>query len=239
MLIAIIETGAPPSALQKRFGLYPDMMARMLSPLAPGLRFKTVAAADGEPLPPIAAIDGALVTGSPYAVYEALAWLPALESFIRDLAAAGKPNVGICFGHQTMAKAFGGHVVKSDKGWGAGIHEYEVRREEDWMRPAARRLSCVVSHQDQVVAPPLGARLLAGSDFCPYGALIYPQGPAISFQMHPEFDADFSAALFRSREERMPAPVVKAALESLSTPADRRHIAEWIVNFYHQTGRLS
>ncbi|MBI1366307.1 MAG: type 1 glutamine amidotransferase [Alphaproteobacteria bacterium] len=215
------------------------MMARMLAPLAPGFRYKTYPLVEGAPFPAVSSIDGAIITGSPYGVYEDHEWLGPLEGFIRDMAAAGKPNVGVCFGHQAMAKAFGGHVVKSDKGWGAGVHDYEVRREEDWMRPAARRLSCVVSHQDQVVAPPLGARVIAGSDFTPYGALAYAQGPAISFQMHPEFDADFSAALFRAREGRMPAETVEAALESLAKPTDRRLIAEWIVNFYHLSGRLS
>ena len=35
--------------------------------------------------------------------------------------------VGICFGHQVMAEALGGHVEKSDKGWGAGLHHYADR----------------------------------------------------------------------------------------------------------------
>ena len=34
--------------------------------------------------------------------------------------------VGICFGHQIIAKALGGVVSKSDKGWGVGIHTYEL-----------------------------------------------------------------------------------------------------------------
>lgn len=238
MLIAIIETGAPPPDLEKRHGGYATMMERMLAPLTDGrLAFGTFRIFEGAPPPSPAEIDGALITGSPAGVYDGHAWIAPLGDFIRAMARAGRPQVGICFGHQAMAESFGGRVEKSDKGWGVGVHDYQVFTAPAWMRPAVQRLSCVVSHQDQVTAPPPGARILAGSDFCPYGALAYAQGPAISFQMHPEFDHDFAADLLRSRKERLAAPVFDAALASLARPTDRRVMAQWIANFFQERGK--
>jgi hypothetical protein len=70
------------------------------------------------------------------------------------------------------------------------------------------------------------------SAFCEIAALSYAQGPAISFQMHPEFEHDFAADLLRAREERVPKPLVEEGLASLRKPSARHLIAQWIANFY-------
>lgn len=232
MRIAIIETGVPPAPLKERHGDYPTMMAQMLAPFAPNLSFFAVKAQDGEPLPPVDAFDGLLITGSPAGVYEDHDWIGPLEKLVRDTAKAGKPQVGICFGHQLMAQAFGGKVEKSDKGWGVGVHKYAVKDRAEWMAPESNRIACAVSHQDQVVEAPKGARVLAGSDFCPLGALSYAEGPAISFQMHPEFAHDYATDLLRFRAERFGKTLVDEGLQTLAGESDRTMMARWIANFF-------
>ena len=69
--------------------------------------------------------DGYIVTGSPAGVYDDLPWIEPLKTFL--VQAKGKAKlVGICFGHQIMAEAFGGRVEKSDRGWGIGLHRYQI-----------------------------------------------------------------------------------------------------------------
>ena len=78
---------------------------------------------DGE-LPDSAAdADGWLLTGSRHGAYEDLPWIPPLEDFIREIHAGGRPMVGICFGHQIIAKALGGKVEKYDGGWAVLGHQ--------------------------------------------------------------------------------------------------------------------
>ncbi|NWG90983.1 MAG: homoserine O-succinyltransferase [Parvularculaceae bacterium] len=237
MRIAIIETGAPPEQLNGKHPTYPAMMERMLAPLAPRFSFTTYPTFRDGSLPAPADFDGLLITGSPAGVYEEHPWIAPLEDLVRDAAAAGKPQVGICFGHQLMARAFGGEVKKSDKGWGIGVHRYNVTADADWMSPRQGRISCVVSHQDQVTLAPPGARTLAASDFCEYGALAYAQGPAISFQMHPEFDHDYAADLIGIRRNRFGEALADDGLATLKTRSDRGVIAQWIVNFFEGARR--
>src|SRR6476660_1492547 len=118
MKLAILETGRPPGDLAGRFGDYPAMFKALL-----GADFETETfdVRVGQ-LPDPAAHDAILITGSPAGVYEPLPWIEPLMDFIRD--AKDSKMVGICFGHQAMAEALGGHVEKSGRGWGAGLHRY-------------------------------------------------------------------------------------------------------------------
>ncbi len=231
MRLCIIETGAPPQALQHQYGSYAGMFERMLGPISNCFQFSRLTIEENYLPPLLSDVDGLLFTGSPAGVYEDHRWIKPLETLIRDAAAAGKPQVGICFGHQIMTQAFGGKVEKSHKGWGIGLHAYDMISTREWMVPQQARVACAVSHQDQVTSIPPGAKLLAGSGFCPSSMIEYAQGPAISFQMHPEFDHDFATALINVRAGRFPAPLVEEGLQSLKRPSDRAVLAEWIANF--------
>lgn len=224
MKIGILETGAPPQPLIARFGDYPAMMERLLGP---GWEIARYDVAAGElPADPLDH-DAWLITGSPAGVYEPHLWIPPLEDFLR--AAKGKAKlVGICFGHQIMAQAFGGRVEKSERGWGIGLQSYDIRERAAWMDDASS-FAIPVSHQDQVVEPPPASRILAGNTFSPFGLIGYDDQPAISFQGHPEFDPEFAKALVESRRVRLPEP--DAAIASLDAPNDRPRVGEWIRRF--------
>ncbi len=231
MKIGILETGTTPKALVGRHGTYPDMIAKLLRAADPEFEFTTYAVQAGEVPEGVDACAAYILTGSPHGVYDALDWIPKLEAFIRAGAAAGVPQTGICFGHQIMTQAFGGRVEKSQKGWGVGLHTYEVVSHQPWMTPPRERVLIPVSHQDQVVAPPEGAARIAASNFCEYGILAYANGPAISFQNHPEFTPAFAADLIRRRDDAIPETIAETGLKSLEAANDRDHLGRWIATF--------
>jgi len=222
MNLAILETGQPPAALEGRFEHYPAMFEQLL-----GLKASTYDVQAGD-LPPRPDAHAAyLITGSAAGVYDDLPWIPRLEDFLR--AAKGRAKlVGICFGHQVMAEAFGGRVEKSIRGWGVGLQRYEIVVRAPWMDDA-EAIDIPVSHQDQIVVQPPHTRILASSDFSPFGMLAYEDQPAISMQFHPEFEPEYMKALIESRRERLPDP--DAALASLDGPDDRQLVAGWIRTF--------
>jgi GMP synthase-like glutamine amidotransferase len=224
MEIAILRTGAPPPDLAARFGPYDDMFGRLLGP---GFSLRGYDVQAGATLPSPDAHPAFLVTGSAAGVYEPLPWIAPLLSFLRE--AKGRTKlVGICFGHQAMAEALGGRVEKSERGWGIGLQDYDLWERAAWMGEAPPgRIAVPVSHQDQVVIPPPGVRILAGNAFTPFGLLEY--GDAISMQFHPEFEPEYARALIEHRRARVPDP--DKAIASLERPNDRALVADWIGRF--------
>ena len=228
MTIGILETGEPPGALRQRFGSYAGMFKHLLGSDR-DYRVFDVQAGD---LPnPISPIEGYVITGSPAGAYEDLPWIPPLEDFLR-MTDRRTPIVGVCFGHQIMAQAFGGRVEKSSKGWGVGLHVYDIASREPWMDETAP-IAVPASHQDQVVEPPPGARVIGGSAFTPFGMLAYEDRRAISIQSHPEFDPAFAAALIELRAERL-GSLAPPAVRSLQAPNDCARVGGWISRFLAQ-----
>lgn len=225
-VIAILETGRPPADLAAEHGDYVDQFRALLGEGVASRRFDVQA---GELPDDPAAFAGAIVTGSAAGVYEDLPWIEPLADWLRR--ARGRTRlVGICFGHQILAHAFGGRVEKSERGWGVGLHAYQVTGDEAWMQPPAASIAIPASHQDQVVALGEGARVIAASPFTPHAGLAWDED-AISFQCHPEFEPGFAAALTEGRRGRIAANLVDEAQASLQRPNDRAVLGAWIRNY--------
>ena len=222
MSLAILETGKPPGDLAATYGDYPAMFRALLGEAAPSYDVEA-----GEFPDDPGAHDAYLVTGSSAGVYEDLPWIADLTTFLRRAKGRAK-LVGICFGHQVMAQAFGGHVEKSAKGWGAGLMSYPIVARQTWMDDVSL-VAVPASHQDQVVLQPPRTEVIASSLFTPYAALAWTDQPAISFQFHPEFSPDFAKALIEQRYDRVPDP--DAAIASLDAPNDNERVGRWIGRF--------
>ena len=77
--------------------------------------------------------------------------------------------------------------------------------------------------------------MLAGSDFTPNGMLTYDDQPAISIQLHPEFDPAYAKALIEGRRGRLfDDDQAGLAIESLERPNDTRRIGAWIGRFLRE-----
>ena len=231
MKLCTIETGLPPENLIPRFGTYPQMVERWLSPHLPEARFFSVSAVQGENLPAPETYDGYILTGSKHGIYEDLPWIANLRDFLVAAKQAGRPIFGICFGHQIMAEAFGGKAVKSERGWGVGAHHYDYAAASGPGDGAS-----FVFHQDQVTETPPSARVIGAAGHCPIGALEY-DFPALSVQHHPEFTRAYIEALLDLRGgSTISAAVTEKARASIADfPVDSAPVARWAADFFRKT----
>lgn len=170
--------------------------------------------------PSPAEADAWLVTGSRHGAYEDHDWIPPLEQFIREIRDANLPLVGSCFGHQIIAQALGGKVVKFDGGWSVGRTTYRAGDQE---------LALNAWHQDQVVELPEGATVHASSAFCANAILAI--GPRIlTVQPHPEFEDSVIETLIETRGAAVPKDRTERATTALGQANDSRLIADWLAD---------
>lgn len=230
MKIGVLKTDDVREQLVGEFGEYPEMFANLLRSQDRRLEFVTYEVQRGHYPQDIDEVDAYLITGSKTGVYEDKEWIAPLMDFVRQLHAAKKPTIGICFGHQLIAHALGGKTRKSDKGWGIGVHSYELQETPAWMSEPLDNFSLLVSHQDQVEELPPGAKVLAGSDFCPY-AMVQIGDHMLSFQAHPEFTRPYSKSLMELRREAFGDEVVEKGKASLQNDIHESAAARWMLEF--------
>ena len=233
MKIGLLQCDSVLDSLQEKHGNYPAMFRDLFKGLDSRIEFSVFDVREGEYPEDIHAFDGFITTGSRHGAEDDLPWIKELISFVQTLYQAQIKLVGICFGHQIIAKALGGKVMKSDKGWGVGMSVNEVvddPSQHAWMQPAKAELKLIVSHQDQVVQLPKGSQVLAASEFCP--AYMYRVGECfLSVQGHPEFSKAYSHDLMESRRDRIPHDVIEAGQASLKQDEDDELMTRWIINF--------
>ena len=230
MKIGLLECDHVRAQWRHFAGDYRAMFAALLKQHAPEFELQTFDVCNGEFPTTLDACDAYLTTGSRASVYDEAAWIEQLKDFVRQLRAAEKPFVGVCFGHQMLAEALGGRVSKAATGWGAGVHNIEITQTEDWMTPAATQLRLQFMHQDQIAQLPPDGITLGSAPHCPI-AIFRVGRKMLGIQAHPEFTPDYVEALLDDRVALIGAEKCAAAQASLRQTTDEGLVARWIAEF--------
>ncbi len=221
MRIGILKCGQSPDILRGELGDYDSMFERLLA--GRGFDFSSYHVEEMEFPKGVHDADGWLLTGSRHGAYEDHAFIPPLEDFIRKAYAEHVPMVGICFGHQIIAQALGGTVIKHPDGWAVGQQDYDFDGD---------RITLNAWHQDQVVTLPEGAEIAATNEFCENAALVYGDR-AFTVQPHPEFDDSFVDGLIEHRAKgKVPPALLDEARARMGGALQSGSIADRIEKFF-------
>ncbi|WP_355661806.1 glutamine amidotransferase [Halomonas salifodinae] len=142
-----------------------------------------------EALPDLDEVDGLYLTGSHSMVSEAEPWSEALKPWLREARARDLAMLGVCYGHQLMASAFGGTVDYHPAGRESGTRAVTLTpagREDALLGALSERFPAQLTHAQSVLEAPRDAVVLARNAHDAHQALRY--GPRQwSLQFHPEF----------------------------------------------------
>lgn len=137
-----------------------------------------------------------ILSGSEASTTEEQPWDRDLATLVHRFIAAGKPVLGICYGHQFLAKTLAGpgHVRRARK------------PEFGWLKP---RLGAsplfqdlaepefMACHYDEAFDLPAEFRVLASSEDCAIHAFQYRDLPVWGVQFHPEYGPEEADPIFR------------------------------------------
>lgn len=107
-------------------------------------------------------------------------WVNTEMQLVRDAAAAGVALLGVCFGGQLVAQAFGGSVTRSARpeiGW------YDIESTREDLIPGGPWFQW---HFDRWTLPPGAIEVARTAD----ASQAFVLGRTLALQFHPEVDAD-------------------------------------------------
>lgn len=184
----IVKTGDTFPDVVKAHGDFEQLIASGLGLSSQDLLM--VNAASHENLPDLDAVNGVVISGSHAMVTQDLDWSLALEAQVRELIDAQVPLLGLCYGHQLMARAMGGIVDFHPRGLEIGTVEVECLDEsstDPLFKDMPPHFKAHAFHSQSVIQLPPSAVVLAKNDFEPHHA--FRIGPAAwGVQFHPEAD---------------------------------------------------
>ncbi len=231
--IGILECDSVIKNLQNDFKDYPGMFIESFNNLGADFEYNIYNVTKNNFPVDIDECDAYITTGSRASANDDDTWIAELEEFIRSCNRHEKKLVGVCFGHQLLAKALGGIVERSHSGWGIGLIENRVLRRKPWMEPSLTQFNMIICHEDQVIRIPEGTELLVSNVHCTN--FIFQCGEKLlGIQGHPEFSKDFCRALMKERNDIIPKDSLKAGYSSLSDNPNNQILMQWIINFMKQ-----
>ena len=95
------------------------------------------------------------------------------------------PILGICLGHQLIAKAYGGEVSTSETESYAQV-KIDIKNDENLFEGLAPEIDVWSSHKDEVKTVPEEFEVLASSNLCDVESFKHKDKDVYGIQFHPE-----------------------------------------------------
>jgi len=199
--LLIMQTGTSLPAIRERHGDFPEWFRRGLGLTPPQVVCVRVDA--GVAPPPPRHVAAVVITGSAAMVSEHLDWSERAVDWLRTAADVGTPMLGVCYGHQLLAHAFGGHVDYNPRGREIGtvnIERLPAAADDALFGTLPPVFRAQTTHLQSVLRPPSAAAVLARSTLDDCQALRH--APHVwGVQFHPEFGVAHMRGYLRERAD--------------------------------------
>lgn len=190
-------------------------------------------------------VDAVMIGGAgAFSVTETYDWTQTLIDLCHTCADADVPLFGSCWGHQFIARAFGGEVIHDDERSEMGTVEVqltEAGKADALMGTLPERFDSQAGHQDRVSVLPPGTTELAANERAPYQAFRIDGTGIYGTQFHSELDADTERARLVAYRAHYPEmadeEVFRATMESIRpSPHADDLLRRWLMLYAVEDG---
>ncbi|WP_441291939.1 glutamine amidotransferase [Sorangium sp. KYC3313] len=202
--IVIVKTGEPVPPVLERRGQFADLIEQTIGASWGGGYAAVDARTDELPAPGAPETAAFVVTGSSANVPHREPWMLRCEAWLRGVVHAGTPTFGICFGHQILAQALGGEVVRNPRGREIGRIRVQRRADDPLFDGLPSSFEAHATHVDTVGTLPERAVSLAFTELDDHQVIRFTS-TCYGVQFHPEMDHDVIAGYIAWRREILQA----------------------------------
>lgn len=136
-----------------------------------------------------------VLTGSEASVLDEKPWIDMQMDLIRELVEKEIPLLGICFGHQLIARALGGaKCVKRMPNGEFGWHKIQATNQSQIFQSISSPFYQLCTHFYEVVKLPADFKNIASSEKCDVQAMEMKNKPVWGIQFHPEISMNSGKA---------------------------------------------
>lgn len=201
--VIIVKTGSTFPDIRALYADFEDWIIAGCGPVC--LPMEVVDVVRGDPLPVGDTVAGVIITGAHAMVTEAEPWMLETEAWLRLVVQQGIPVLGICFGHQLLAKTLGGEVNYHPQGPEVGsvaIHLTEAGQQDVLFSGLPQRFYAHVTHAQTISSLPQDAVVLAANAFEAQQAVRF--APATwGVQFHPEFSSSIMLGYIQAQAQHL------------------------------------
>ena len=221
--LLIVNVGSAPEQQIRKFGDFETWAEKAIGEVPLNIVFH-----DGvrNPLPDDTSLAGIVIMGSLSMVTEETDWMKRLSGEIVKLTDHNIPVLGICFGHQLLAYAFGGKAGFNPNGLEVGTVKITRHTESDHdpiFSTLPKQFLAQTIHFQSALTLPENAVKLAESSLDRHHA--FRIGNCTwGVQFHPEFSADIMTDMLANVKEELGSALFNKKQQQVVETDDARKI---------------
>lgn len=184
-------------------------------------------------------MDAVIIGGAgAYSATQTYEWTQSLIDLVLEIHDRDIPLFGSCWGHQIIARAFGGSVIHDPKRAEIGCHPVHLTRagrSDPLLGGFPQMFMANMGHHDRVERLPDRAVELATSAISPFQAFVIEGKPIYGTQFHSELNADTERARLFAYRDHYPILQDEAAFQAVIRTLRETTEVDRLLNLFLRT----